>query len=130
MTSIRPNKRKHRILVVEDESILRRLLVTTLRGEGYEVWESDNGYEGHRQAVKHHPDLVLLDIIMPSMNGIEMLRQLRQDTWGKTANVVLLTNLDDVDNMNQGMRYGVTDYFIKSDWSLDELAREVRAKLA
>ena len=117
------------ILVVEDESVLRRLLVTTLRGEGFTVIEAENGDQGRKQAFKYHPCLVLLDIIMPGMNGMEMLRLLRQDDWGKTANVVLLTNLDDVEDLEKAKQFGVKDYMVKSDWSLDDLTREVREKV-
>jgi DNA-binding response OmpR family regulator len=117
------------ILVVEDESVLRRLLVTTLRSEGYTVIEAENGDQGCKQALTNHPCLVLLDIIMPGTNGMEMLRRLREDTWGRTANIVLLTNLDDVEEIKKAKEYGVKDYLVKSDWSLDELTREVKEKI-
>lgn len=118
------------ILIVEDESILRRLLVTTLRGEGYTVFEAADGKAGHEQAIKRHPRLVLLDIIMPEMDGLAMLQKLREDEWGKTAKIVLLTNLDDIADLEKAKKYGVYDYLVKSDWSLEELANQVREKLS
>ncbi len=114
------------ILIIEDESVLRRLLATTLRAEGYAVHEADNGKTGYDLALQHRPRLILLDIIMPRMNGMEMLQLLRQDEWGKEAAVILLTNLDDIADLEKAREYGVTDYLVKSDWSLDELARQVK----
>jgi DNA-binding response OmpR family regulator len=118
-----------RLLVVEDEDILRHLLVMTLRGEGYEVFEADNGKKGLRLALKHHPQMILLDIVMPTMNGTDMLSLLRQDKWGKKANVILLTNLGDFESMDRVKHLGVTDYLVKSDWSLDELTEQIAAKI-
>jgi DNA-binding response OmpR family regulator len=118
-----------RLLVVEDEDILRHLLVMTLRSEGYEVFEADNGKKGLRLALKHHPQMILLDIVMPTMNGTDMLSLLRQDKWGKKANVILLTNLGDFESMDRVKHLGVTDYLVKSDWSLDELTEQIAAKI-
>lgn len=118
------------VLVVEDEEVLRRLLVTTLRGEGFEVLEADDGKNGQTLALKYHPRLILLDIIMPRVNGIDMLKLLRQDEWGHDANVVLLTNLGDTDSLKRANKYQVSDYLVKSDWSLDELTMQIKQKLA
>lgn len=117
------------ILIVEDEAVLRRLLVTTLRGEGYTVYEAEDGQVGINLALAHHPRMILLDIIMPGVNGIEMLKMLRQDEWGKDGNVILLTNLGDSDSIESSKIYGVTEYLVKSDWSLDELTEKIRLKI-
>lgn len=117
------------ILVVEDEEVLRRLLVTTLRGEGYSVLEASDGKDGQTLALQYHPHLILLDIIMPRVNGIDMLKLLRQDKWGRDANIVLLTNLGDTDSLKKANRYQVSDYLVKSDWSLDELTTQIKQKL-
>lgn len=117
------------ILIVEDEEVLRRLLVLTLRGEGMSVLEAGDGKEGLSMALLHRPRLILLDIIMPGVNGVEMLKLLRQDEWGKTAHVMLLTNLGDIESMEITKSYGVNDYLVKSDWSLDELTEKIKEKL-
>lgn len=117
------------LLVVEDEAVLRRLLVMTLRAEGFTVIEAVDGAEGITLACKRRPNLILLDIIMPEVNGMEMLQRLRKDPWGKKADVILLTNLGDDESIKRAKDFGVTDYFIKSDWPLDELAHEIKAKL-
>jgi DNA-binding response OmpR family regulator len=118
------------ILVVEDEAVLRNLLAITLRGEGFTVLEAEDGDTGQKRALKYRPALVLLDIIMPGMNGIDMLKLLRQDVWGKTAKVILLTNLGDNESIEKAKAFGVTDYLVKSDWSLDEIAERIKEKLS
>lgn len=117
------------ILVIEDEDVLRRLLVMTLRSEGFRVAEAEDGNDGQTLALRHHPRLILLDIIMPRVNGIDMLKLLRQDEWGRDANVVLLTNLGDAESLKRASEYNVSDYLVKSDWSLDELTVQIRQRL-
>jgi DNA-binding response OmpR family regulator len=117
------------ILVIEDETLIRHLLVRELESEGYTVLEAKNGKAGHEQALKHHPQLVLLDIIMPIMNGIDMLKLLRKDKWGKMAQVILLTNLDSSEGIKEAEDFGVSDYIVKADWSMDDLAQKVKEKL-
>lgn len=117
------------VLIIEDENVLRGLLVTTLKGEGYRVFDAANGKEGLDLANELHPDLILLDIIMPEMNGMDMLKQLRQDKWGGAAKVVLLTNLGDTESIESAKIFGIRDYLVKSDWSLDELTEKVHEYL-
>lgn len=117
------------VVIIEDEDVLRNLLSMTLRSEGFKVFEAGDGKEGLDLVLQHHPDLVLLDIIMPTMNGMAMLKLLRQDRWGKNARVILLTNLGDTESMEKASGFGVADYFIKSDWSLEDLVKHINDKL-
>lgn len=117
------------ILIVEDELVLRGLLVTTLRADGFTVYEAENGKEGLEEAFKRHPQLILLDIIMPEMNGMEMLKYIREDKWGQSASVVLLTNLGDTESIEGAKAFGVHEYLVKSDWSLDELSLRIKELL-
>jgi NarL family two-component system response regulator LiaR len=93
------------------------------------VYEAENGKEGLDMSLELHPRLILLDLIMPEMNGMDMLKQLRQDEWGKTASVVLLTNLGDRESIENAKKFGVEEYLVKSDWSLDEIALKVKELL-
>lgn len=83
-----------RILLVEDDKITFEMYRKMLENHGYEVRIAIDGEEGLSIALKEHPDLILLDILMPRMDGITMLNRLREDPWGKQAKVVILTNLD------------------------------------
>jgi DNA-binding response OmpR family regulator len=118
-----------KILIVEDEASLVKALFDVIKKEGYEVETAENGQTGLVLALKSHPDLILLDIIMPVMDGMTMLRKLRQDAWGKDAKVILLTNLSGVEKMTESSAEGVHDYLIKSDWSLDDIIKKIKTKL-
>jgi DNA-binding response OmpR family regulator len=118
-----------KILIVDDEADLRSALGSALQGEGYEVVEAINGEEGLAMAIKEKPDLILLDLIMPKLDGFGMMEQLREDAWGKNAKVVLLSVLDDVDTISKVLNRGGYDYIVKTDWKLQEIVEKIKAKL-
>jgi len=118
-----------KILVVEDEKNLAKILEVKLEKEGYKVFVAQNGQEGFDQALLHHPDLILLDIIMPVMDGMTMLRQLREDDWGKKVPVILLTNLNDSESIAEASKKGVYDYLVKADWKLEDIVEIIDKKL-
>lgn len=120
---------KKLLLVVEDDLSLMKALSGKLTGEGFEVIEAKNGEEGLKKALEHKPELTLLDIVMPRMDGLTMLKQLRKDEWGKDAKVIILTNLSDAANANELEEKGVSDYLIKSDWSLEDIVKKVQDTL-
>jgi DNA-binding response OmpR family regulator len=115
-----------RILVVEDEPDIREAMAEALVDAGFEVLTAQNGQEGLDTALTAKPDLILLDIIMPILDGHGMLQQLRQDPWGQDAKVVMLTSMDDVKNIASAHEGAITDYIIKAHSSLDEIVNKVR----
>ena len=118
-----------KILIVEDEKILLKDLADKFTKEGFEVITAGDGQAGLNVAIQNHPDLILLDIVMPIMDGMTMLYQLRKDEWGKTVEVILLTNLSDSDKIADSYLEDVHDYLVKSDWTLDDIVAKVKAKL-
>src|SRR3990167_10306088 len=91
-----------KVLIVEDEAPLRNAVTDILTFEGFTVFQGKNGQEGLDIALKEHPDLILLDLMMPVMDGLTMLGKLRQDPdWGKDASVILLTNINDPQKIAQ-----------------------------
>lgn len=118
-----------KILIVDDEADLRSALGSGLRAEGYDVIEAVNGEEGLVMAIKEKPDLILLDLIMPKLDGFGMMEQLREDAWGKNAKVVLLSVLEDVDTISKVLNRGGYDYIVKTDWKLQEIVEKIKAKL-
>jgi DNA-binding response OmpR family regulator len=118
-----------KILVVEDEASLQDPLVEKLVSEGFDVVRAENGEIGLAQALDLKPDLILLDIMMPRMDGLEMLKALRQDEWGKTAKVIVLTNGSESSSLADVLESDVTDYLVKVDVSLEEIVAKVRTKL-
>lgn len=118
------------ILVAEDEEPLRRVLKDILTFEGYTVIEAVNGVEGLDMILKEHPDLVLLDIVMPKMDGLAVLKKLRTDDWGKTAPVMILTNLSDNDEVIKTAKDEGVEYFVKTDIKINEVIEKIKEKLA
>lgn len=118
-----------RILVVEDEVQLLQSLMDKIKREGFTPLSAKNGIDGLKVALKEKPDLILLDIIMPKMDGLEMLRKLREDKWGQTVYVIVLSNDDDPIHIGQTLKVNATDYLIKSDWSLGEIILKIKETL-
>ena len=118
------------ILIVEDEVDLREAMSEALTEAGFTVTTATNGAEGLKFATDSHPDLILMDLMMPIMNGQEMLKQLRLDPWGRNAHVVVLSAMDDVNNIGHAHEGKILDYIIKAHTSLDELVKQVRMLIA
>ena len=115
---------KKKILVIEDEEPLLNALSAKLQTEGFEVLEAENGEDGLKLALKKHPDLILLDIILPKMDGITVLENLRENAWGKTVQVIILSNLSDWNNTSAAVNLNVRDYLVKSDWQIKMLSKK------
>ncbi len=118
-----------KILVVEDDEHLRRALVEKLAREGFSVCEAENGAEGIEVALRERPDLILLDIVMPKVDGLTMLSHLRKDAWGKSAKVIMLTNLSDEESVMKSLNEAAFDYLVKADWKLEDIVRKIRERL-
>lgn len=120
---------QQRILLVEDEADIREAMIDAMTEAGFTIIAAHNGQEGLALAKAEHPDLILLDLVMPIMDGHEMLRRLRQDPWGRTARVIVLTSMDDVTNVASAHEGAITDYIIKAHTSLEDLVKQVRVAL-
>ncbi|MGB0757682.1 MAG: response regulator [Patescibacteria group bacterium] len=121
---------KKTILLVEDELQQMKVLSKKLIAEGYEVLHASNGEEAVNIALQDHPDLILLDIIMPVKDGLTALKELREDEWGKDAEVIILSNLAVAEKKEEALKQGAGDYLVKSDWTLDDIVVKVRDRLA
>jgi len=120
-----------KILIVEDELAYLKLLNDQLTKVGYQIIEAKNGKDGLRTAEKEQPDVILLDIRMPVMNGMEMLGELRKSTYGKNAKVIILTNLEPNDEILRSvLEDQPTYYFMKSDTELSDLVSKIKKLLA
>jgi phosphate regulon transcriptional regulator PhoB len=117
-----------RVLIVEDESDIRELVLHHLKREGYLVSAAASGEEALRQVRTAPPDLVLLDLMMPAMNGLEVCRRLRQDPATAALPVVMLTAKGDEVDRVLGLEIGADDYVVKP-FSPKELLARVRAVL-
>lgn len=120
---------KKTILVVEDDTALRRILQDKLTTENFSVLTAADGEAALTVFFKNLPDLILLDIYMPKMNGIEMLEKLRSDKRGENVPVLLLTNDDDPQDIKQTLKNNATDFLIKTDWSLEDVVGRIKEVL-
>jgi len=118
-----------KILLVEDDIVLLNVLRDKLSGEGFEVLSAGNGKDGLDLALKFHPNLVMVDVLMPIMDGMEMTTKLREDKWGKDVSVIVLTNLNNEKNVADFLEKGAYDYLVKANWSLEEVVKRVKEKL-
>lgn len=124
---------KVKILVVEDEKIISKTYAQQLNDEGFLVLTAGNGQEALQVALSEKPDLILLDILMPVMDGLTMMSQLRKkNSYGKNVPIIILTNLSA--NEERLMRAVVDDqpayYLVKSDWNLSQVVEKIKKCLA
>ena len=124
--------KKYTLLIVEDDAPERKALVDKFTRDGFMVHESVNGEAGLATALREHPDIILLDIVMPKMDGMTMLKRLREtDEWGKHVPVIILTNLTSAD---EGRTRDITElepayYLVKTDWKIEDVVAKVRERL-
>ena len=124
------SKKVKKILIVEDETSSLKALVDKFNREGFKTIEAQDGEIGLKKALKEHPDLILLDIILPKMDGLTALKKLREDKWGKDALVILLTNLSDSKKVAEAVEHNACEYLVKSDWTIEDVVKRVKDKLA
>ncbi|MHB9019568.1 MAG: response regulator [Minisyncoccota bacterium] len=118
------------IEVVEDDRPLLSVLSERFNAEGFKVITATTGEEGFDLAIKNKPDLILLDIVMPKMDGLSMLKKLREDSWGKKARVILLTNLSADEKITKAVTELEPEYYlIKTDWKMDDIVERVKSSL-
>jgi DNA-binding response OmpR family regulator len=117
-----------KILIVEDEPMLVRALKYRCAGV-VETLIAPDGAIGLEMAKQTHPDFIVLDLLMPKMDGIEMLKSLRKNKWGKTVKVMVLTNLSNDEKHAEALKLGVVDYLMKTDWTVDEIIDKIKNKL-
>lgn len=122
-------KKNKQVLVVEDEDSYRRILVEKLSKEGFDTESAKDGKDGLDKAKSKHPDLILLDLEMPEVNGMEMVKILRSDDWGKTAKIVILTNLNDTNKIKEATDNGVYEFIVKADIEIDDLIHKIKTIL-
>ena len=117
------------ILLIEDDPFLVGMYKDKLVSEGFEVIVAEDGFVGLNAAVTKHIDLILLDILIPKLSGIDLLARLKQDVKGKDIPVIALTNLSDTANEEKVRNYGVRDYLVKSDHTPSQVVEVIRKYL-
>lgn len=122
-------EKKKKILIIEDEPALRSVLQEKLESQGFGILTAKNGQEGLELAIKEEPELIVLDVVMPRMDGFVMIEKLRHDPWGKDAKVIILTNLSGQEYILRASNNQVYDFIIKSDVRIEDLVKQIKLRL-
>lgn len=117
------------ILLIEDDTFLAGMYVTKLTMEHYQVELATDGVTGLAKAEQVHPDLILLDVLLPKMNGFEVLRHIKENPELKDVPVILLTNLGQKSDVTQGLDLGAADYLIKAHFMPSEVVDKIKHHL-
>jgi CheY-like chemotaxis protein len=118
-----------KILVIEDEASLLKSLTEFLTDEKFEVASASDGEMGLTLAKKEKPDLILLDLILPKKDGYEVLEELKQDENLKKIPVILLTNLENPEDIEKAFEKGVSTYLVKSNYKLEDIVKKIKETL-
>lgn len=118
-----------KILIIEDSTPLADSLEDMLTFKGYEAIKAVNGKQGFTLATLEKPDLILLDLKLPDIDGYEVLRKLRADAWGKTARILILTASDTSEALPDDIQIESKDILHKTQWGIENLASRIEKEL-
>ena len=118
-----------KILIVEDDKFLRELIAQKLIKEGYNIVEAVDGEKGIKSVKEEKPDLILLDLILPGIDGFEVLAKIKEDPVISQIPVIILSNLGQKDDIERGLKIGAVDYLIKAHFTPGEIVEKVKAVL-
>ena len=118
-----------KILIIEDDKFLAKMLGRMLESHQYETILASNGKEGLLKASSDQPNLILLDIMLPDIDGFDLLETVKNNEKTKKIPVIIISNLGQPEDIQEGRSLGAKDYLVKSDLSLDEVVKKVRKYL-
>ncbi len=115
-----------KILIIEDDKFLRELMARKLSDEGYNVVEAVDGEDGVKKMKETNPDLVLLDLILPSIDGFEVLSRVKADSSIASIPIIILSNLGQKEEVEKGLNLGAVDYLIKAHFTPGEIIAKIK----
>ena len=121
---------KTKVLIVEDDRFLLKILTMKFSAEGFDVASAADGEDGLKQMVSSPPDLVVLDLILPKMNGFEVLTEMRTNATTKNIPVVVLSNLGQEEDIRRATELGAQEFLVKSNLSIMEVVSRVKEAYA
>lgn len=114
------------ILIIEDDQTILSMYDSKFQGEGFEVLKAEDGNEGLKIAKKNQPDIIMLDIILPQIDGFTVLAELKKDKATKNIPVVMLTNLGTTEDQKKGKKMGAEDYLVKASLTPAEISEKIK----
>lgn len=118
-----------KILIIEDDKFLRELIVRKLTAENFEALEAVDGENGLKMLKEGKPDLVLLDLILPGIDGFEVLSRMKNDPALASMPVIILSNLGQREDVERGLKLGAADYLVKAHFTPNEIIDKVKGAL-
>jgi DNA-binding response OmpR family regulator len=119
----------HKILIIEDDKFVRELVSQKLTEEKFEVSVAKDGEEGVKKAESEKPDLILLDLILPGIDGFEVLSRIKENSGIEKIPIIVLSNLGEKADVDRGIKLGANDYLIKAHFTPKEIVEKVRSIL-
>ncbi|MFH1255158.1 MAG: response regulator [bacterium] len=121
--------KKKKILVVEDDAMISSMYKTKFESDGFNVLTADNGIEGLELAKKEKPDIIMLDVILPQLDGFSVLDSIKKDKAVKSIPVIMLTNLSTEEDKAKGKKMGALDYFVKASLTPGQVSEKIKQRL-
>lgn len=118
-----------KIAIIEDDPVINQMYRMKFEADGFEVQLADNGARGVALVESFHPDIILLDLQMPHMDGVEALKEIRSHSWGKTIPVIILTNLGEEEAPKELRAMGIHSYIVKADLTPRQVVGRVKEAL-
>lgn len=115
-----------KILIIEDDKFLRELITRKLTDEGFNIIEAVDGEDGLKKIKESKPDLVLLDLILPSIDGFEVLSKIKADASIASIPIIILSNLGQKEEVEKGLKMGAVDYLIKAHFTPGEIIEKIK----
>jgi len=117
---------KNKILFIEDERALHKSLGEILSINGFELISAYDGEEGLKLAKESKPDLILLDLILPKLHGFDVLKKIKESRDMEDIPLIILTNLEDINDIEKAIELGTTTYLTKSSYTLTEIVKKIK----
>jgi DNA-binding response OmpR family regulator len=117
---------KKKILIIEDDEMICSMYKTKFEAENYEVYTAQNGADGLEIAKKMKPQMVLLDIILPQIDGFTILEAIKKDSKTKKIPVIMLTNLGTDEDKEKGRKLGAVDYLVKANLTPAQVSQKIK----
>lgn len=118
-----------KILIIEDDKFLRELIARKLNNEGFDILEAVDGEDGIKKIKEGKPDLILLDLILPGIDGFEVLSRKKEDPSIASIPVIILSNLGQREEIEKGLKSGAIDYLIKAHFTPGEIIEKIKMAL-
>lgn len=120
------NNKKTKVLIIEDDTYISDMYKIKLETAGFEVFSATDGMEGIKRLSEKKPDIILLDIIMPKIDGFSVLKMIKKNEEFAKIPVVLLTNLGQKENIERGIKFGAASYIIKAHFTPSEVVEKIK----